>query len=280
MGSKEIRKQLPYVLVAEASLIPLIRVVVLGLLKHANPASITLIAPEHDVDAFIASVGKTATVISERAVLPDWPLERVRDRLAQQNRAGWYLQQFLKLSFGQFIGAAAYVIWDADTVPISRPVLREGQTTLFCTAPEHNPPYFETYRRLLHMKPTLKQSVISQYMHIETPIAVELQSAIMKNTGSTSWIDAVLNVLPGKGPSEFSEYETYANFFAATRPALCRTVNLPWFRYGAEIYPDFGRVTLEELERRFIKYRHVAFERHPDSLRRRIAAYAKLSLGI
>lgn len=279
MYSKAVDQRLPYVLVAEGMLLPLIGLVITGLKKHADPESITLIVPQRQLDAFKATVGESATVISEDAVLPDWPISRVRDLLAHPNRAGWYLQQFLKLSFGQFSGASAYVIWDADTIPLAPPLLRDGKTTLFCAAQEHNQPYFDTYKLLLDQEPVLKRSAISQYMHIETQIVEALQLAIIEKTGAPTWIDAILNALPGESISEFSEYETYANFLMSWHPSRGRMIDVPWFRYGAEIYPDCTRVTLTELEKRFARYSHVAFERHPRSFLRRIAAHSKLFLG-
>lgn len=280
MDIKAVGERLPYVLVAEALLLPLIGVVIAGLKKYANPASITLVVPKHQTDAFKSTVGESATVISEDAVLPDWHISRVRDRLAHQNRAGWYLQQFLKLSFGQFSGAPAYVIWDADTIPLAPPLLRDGEMTLFCAAQEHNPPYFDTYKLLLGLEPVLKRSAISQYMYIETSIVEDLQSTIIENAGASTWIEAILDALPGESISEFSEYETYANFFMSRHPGRGRMIDVPWFRYGAEIYPDCAQVTLEDLEKRFARYSHVAFERHPRRFLRRAAAHSKLFFGL
>lgn len=279
MDSKAVDERLPYLLVAEASLLPLIGVVIAGLNKYANPASITLVVPQHQIVAFKATVGETAQVISEDTLLPDWPISRVRDRLAYPNRAGWYLQQFLKLSFGQFAGAPAYVIWDADTVPLAPPLLRDGETTIFCAAKENNSPYFETYKLLLNQEPALKRSAIAQYMYIETPIVDALQLAIIEKSGAPTWIDAVLDGLPGQSISEFSEYETYANFLISQHEGDGMMIDIPWFRYGSEICPDFTKVTLENLERRFRRYRFVAFERHPKSFVRLTAAWALLLLG-
>lgn len=280
MDSKAVDERLPYVLVAEALLLPLIGVVIAGLKRYANPASITLVVPQHQTDAFKATVGESAAIISEDAVLPDWPLSRVRNRLAHPNRAGWYFQQFLKLSFGQFSGVPAYVIWDADTIPLAPPLLRDGERTLFCAAKEYNPPYFDTYKLLLNLEPVLERSAISQYMYIETPIVEALQSTIIEKASAPTWIDAVLDALPGKSISEFSEYETYANFLMSRHPGRGRMIDVPWFRYGAEIYPDCAQITLEDLEKRFARYSHVAFERHPRKFLRRVAAHSKLTFGL
>ena len=139
---------LPYVLVAEASTLPLIRVVVANLRKQANPASISVVVPNRQITAFEDILKNQAAVISEDKLLPDWPLERLRKKLAHPDRAGWYLQQFLKLSFGQFSGAEEYVIWDADTVPLAAPQIGDGELTLFGKANEYHKPYFETYRKI------------------------------------------------------------------------------------------------------------------------------------
>lgn len=275
MDDKRPLGPLPFVLVAEASTLPVIGVVVAGLRKHANPSSISVVVPNPQIIAFEDALKNQAAVISEDKLLPDWPLERVRQRLAHPDRAGWYLQQFLKLSFGQFSGAGEYVIWDADTVPLAAPQIGDGEFTLFGKADEYHKPYFETYRKILGQEPVLPTSAISQYMRINTSVVLSMQKHICVTTGETFWIDGILAALSGKSISEFSEYETYANYFMTRYPSRGSTKKIPWFRYGSVFYPNFENLRLKQIEGEFSHYEYVAFERHKLSSARKIAATSK-----
>jgi hypothetical protein len=262
MDDKLTLEPLPYVLVAEISTLPLIGIVVAGLRKHANPASVTVVVPNHQKATFEHVLESEATVIGEDKLLPDWPLERVRQRLANPDRAGWYLQQFLKLSFGKYSGTKEYVVWDADTVPLAAPLVGDRNRILFGKAAEYHKPYFETYRKILKLDPILPNSAISQYMRIDTTVVANMQEQISKTTGKACWIDGVLTSLSGDSISEFSEYETYANYFMSSHPTKGSMIKTPWFRYGSAICSDPHGLSLKFLEKKFSNYKYVAFERH------------------
>ena len=173
--------QYPYLLVAEKSLLALIPLVIKSLEQNAKPSKIYIIVPDQEVSEFKSCVQCHISIISENDVLPDWSINRVRHQLKQKQRAGWYLQQFLKLSFGEFANLSEYVIWDADTVALSAPKLTDGSNTYFCKSREYHKPYFSVYTQLLNNQPSLKCSVISQYMLIKTSVANCMQTQIKIN---------------------------------------------------------------------------------------------------
>ena len=115
-------------------------------------------------------------------------------------------------------------------------------------------------------------------MLIKTPVVVELKDNIKHITKSRCWISGILKSLPGKDISEFSEYETYANFFVSQNPSKFKLTDIKWFRYGAEIFNDMTTVTYEEVSQKFRGYQHVAFERHPPNFKRKILAHILLGL--
>ena len=271
--------QYPYLLVAEKSLLALIPLVINSLERNAKPSKIYIIVPHQEVSEFKSCVQGHISIISENDVLPDWSIKRVRQQLKQKQRAGWYLQQFLKLSFGEFANLSEYVIWDADTVALTAPKLTDGSTTYFCKSREYHRPYFGVYTQLLNNQPSLECSVISQYMLIKTSVVRCLQTQIQANSRSKCWISGILETIPGEDASEFSEYETYANFFNMQNPTQCKLTNTKWFRYGAAIIDDPHSMTLEAVTNKFRGYQHVAFERHPASLRRKLIAKLLLFLG-
>lgn len=273
-------EKLPYLLVAEKSLLPIISKTVSSLLKYADPLYIYVVVPEAQLEQFRSTLHATVKLVSEETVLPQWPLQRVRSLLPRHpERSGWYLQQFLKLGFGQFSQLPKYVIWDADTVMLQPPTLIRNGKFVFNTAREYHLPYFATFRRLLGRDPTLRRSAISQYMLIESDICQRLQQEICTIGAHTDWIETLLASLPGDSISEFSEYETYANYVAQILPDKVELQEVNWFRYGAEIFRSLDDVSLENIESRFSGYAYVAFERHGTSIARRIGARLLLLMG-
>jgi hypothetical protein len=271
---------LHYVLVAERSVLPSIDAVVGGLEKNGAPSAISIVVPRIQVPLFEATRCRQHAVIPEDKILPSWPLSRVRALLPRQpGRAGWYLQQFLKLSFGMRNGIERYVVWDADTVMLRRPPFWiAGDRLNLTSAREHHQPYFDTYQRLFGEAPKLSVSVIAQYMPIETSVVREMCAEIEARQGR-DWLEAILRGLPGESPSEFSEYETYANYLERRTPGTIVTTRQRWFRHGSEIVPLERRNDLRLIESTFSRYVYVSFERHPSRPLKRAAARLLLLTG-
>lgn len=268
----------PYVLVAERSVLPLIGQVLQGIQTYGNPESISIVVPSAQFDDFKITARCGARVIGEDEVLAGWSLARVKAALPNQpHRAGWYLQQFLKLSFGSYAGIPQYVVWDADTVMLSCVKFTENGLTVFNTAREHHGEYYETFERLFGRAAPLRRSLVSQYMLIETQIVQEMRCAIESRFGK-DWITAILSVLPGTSESEFSEYVTYANFLADRYPDRLKLSRTKWFRYGSEIIQDPACEDFDTVRERFSGYAYVAFERHPTSLLKRLWGNGSLLL--
>jgi hypothetical protein len=273
-------EKLPYLLVAEKSLLKIIGQTVSALEKYANPAAIYVVVPSGQLEAFGVLLQDRVLLVPEEDVLPEWPLARVKSFLPKQpERAGWYLQQFLKLGFGRYGGIPRYVIWDADTVMLQSPVLERNARVVMNTAKEYHQPYFDTFRRLFGVAPTLPRSMISQFMLIDSAICLRMQGEICASGQGSDWIKVLLNSLPGRSISEFSEYETYANYLAHIKPTGIELQTSKWFRYGSEIFPDQESVSLEQIEKRFSGYAYVAFERHQSSAVRWLGSHALLMLG-
>lgn len=272
--------KLPYLLVAEKSLLKIIGHTVSALEKYGDPAEIYLVVPDEQIEAFQTVLLNRVVLVPEEKLLPEWPLARIRSMLAKQSgRAGWYLQQFLKLAFGRYSGIERYVIWDADTVMLQPPVLERCGRVIMNKAKEYHQPYFDTFRRLFGIAPTLPCSTISQYMLIDTAICLQMQKEICAHGEGTDWIEVLLRGLPGTSISEFSEYETYANYLAYIRPTAFELGSRKWFRYGSEIFTNLERVSVEQIEERFAGYSYVAFERHPPSLCRNLVSKLRLALA-
>jgi hypothetical protein len=258
-----------YVSVAELSCAGTIRIVLESLIAHGDSSSIYLIVPEDQVDEFKRLVGDLATIISELHVLPSWPLSRFRENLGEQGwRAGWYLQQFLKLSFDGYlknelqIDVDAYVVWDADTVMLKRPCYTKGEKKFFLKGRKIHLPYFDTINRIFGVKFSPNHSFIAQYMYVEMRFLMGMRSKIIEVTGEEDWIFGIIRSLPLVSDSEFSEYETYVSYLEMQIPESVCKAKGKWFLHGSDVISDPSKATLGYVEKRFSGYSLVAFERH------------------
>ncbi len=271
---------LPYLLVAERSVVPMANLVLEALETHARPSSIFIVVPRVQVQEFLLTRCARHQVIAEEEILPEWSLRRIQAMLRRYpERAGWYLQQFLKLGFGAAAAVPRYVVWDADTVMLARPTLTHRGRVVMSASREFHRPYFRTFERLFGRRRVLSRSVISQYMLMETAVVSEMQDEI-EHRHRQGWIEAILEGLPGCSPSEFSEYETYGNFLESRHPGSVLLRQIKWFRYGSYLLPAAESRTTPHVCRTFDGYAYVAFERHPDRAWKALAAKLMHSLRI
>lgn len=267
-------------LVAERSVLPVVENSIASLFQWAEIQRAIIVIPARQMSDFAHLKTSSVELIAEDDVIPGHIRQSIVTRLgARQARAGWYLQQFVKLGFCKCVEAPRYVIWDADTVllqPMS--FFCDGRLQL-AAAKEYHRPYFETFERLMDARPALRSSAISQYMPVDVSCAKEMLERI-ERLHNRHWIDAILSVLPLQGDSEFSEYETLANYMALSHPDKISFVRHRWFRYGSDICGFTTLPGIDEVAAIFSGYAYVAFERHPHSALKRKMLRLMLKLGI
>ena len=86
-------------------------------------------------------------------------------------RAGWYLQQFLKMSYSFICEDAYYLIWDADTIPVREiQMFDEDGVPFFDVKEEYHRPYFTTLNKIFNnrIKKSNPYSYISDHIVIKT----------------------------------------------------------------------------------------------------------------
>lgn len=270
----------PCVLVAEISVINTLKLAVNGLIKYSDVSRIDIIVPDRQYDDFKNYFSDCKVQIIEESELISFEcIEKIKHDLGDMaHRFGWYLQQFLKWQYAQFIDEPYYLIWDADTVLLEKCHFFNNTQPVFNLAKENHKPYFNTIQKLIGISKQIKQSFISQYMVIDVILLGALIDEIM-NTSNPSiyWYLNVIKLLDKKDPSEFSEYETYGNYIMSLKhsnEAILK--NDKWFRYGSEILIPTSKTLNRELEQEFIGYQYVAFERHESScLKKSIARIYK-----
>lgn len=215
-----------------------------------------------NLDLFRRSLGKEVVLVDEDTVIPGMRLQDLRAKISLPGfpaGAGWYFQQFLKLSYPRlYPGAERYLIWDADTVPL-RPIEvfgPNGESLLtVATMKAASPPpgvnldvetlkmlrkatcphdeYFFNFEQLLGEKTRSPTSFISQHMPIQVETLKQMTQKIENRfPGPESWCWKVIQNLHGSGANLFSEYEFYAHYALRHAPTRHRVRFLAWSRGG------------------------------------------------
>ncbi|MBR3307239.1 MAG: hypothetical protein IKI75_08310 [Lachnospiraceae bacterium] len=145
---------------------------------------------------------------------------------SSMKRTGWYLQQFLKLSYSLICDDEYYLLWDADTIPIHKHEMIEDGHPVFDMKTEHHEPYFATFSRIFpNYWKRNKLSYISEHMLVRTSIMREMINEIEKSDLSgASWHEKIINCIEKKDIAEsgFADYETYGLYCLNKYPDLYR----------------------------------------------------------
>jgi hypothetical protein len=186
----------------------------ISILKYLESNSYTLIVPKEDVFTFKRKTPSEIIVLPEEDFVGDLALQ-LRHRIGGLNtRAGWYLQQFIKLSFlyKERFNKGLSLIWDADTVPLKKIKFIENNKVTFYTANEFHEPYFENIYNLLQLRKKIIPSFVSQCMACPNLWTLDFFNYLEHNY-EKEWIEVILESINFKEKSSFSEYETLGTYF-------------------------------------------------------------------
>jgi hypothetical protein len=183
------------------------------------------------------------TLIDEDKVIPDIRLSTVKDFIARKSqrgdwRAGWYFQQFLKMTVCRLPEVADhYLAWDADSI-LLRPTefLSAGGKALVHPESEFNEPYFVFLKSLLGLDRQVRFSFISEHFMFNKKMMNALIGEIeSRRKEKESWVTIILNHIDPEyfAGSGFSEYETYGNFITRNYPDSYAVRPLRMTRHGA-----------------------------------------------
>ncbi len=155
---------------------------------------------------------------------------------------GWYLQQFLKLGISRICKKEYYLVWDADTVPLTNlSFFDKDNKPIFNLKREYLEVYFKTIHNLFDIKKSTKESFISEHMMFNVSIVREMLRKIEsldKYIGTFFW-QKILNASEMLSPDTrkndqryFSEFETYGTYCDIFYPKLYAKRKLRTLRYG------------------------------------------------
>lgn len=155
--------------------------------------------------------------INEDIVCNGMTLNKIRNLVENKThnpqRAGWYFQQFLKMSYANICNEEYYLVWDADTIPLRQITFFNGKKPYLDLKKEYNRNYFITLEKLLALKKEIKKSFICEHMIINKYIMLELIDEI-EARHKVNYYEAIIDCIDedAVNQSGFSEFETYGTF--------------------------------------------------------------------
>jgi hypothetical protein len=173
----------------------------------------------------------TDTVHINENIFP-FNLEEIGKRVQCLERAGWYLQQLIKLTAGKYIPDILdkYLVLDSDVYILKELEFIDIDTPLYSYSNEDHIPYFEHMARL---HPTLTRqkdlSGICHHMMFDKNYINKLFE-LVETYKNKSFTDAFLDEVTvfGPGTSGASEYEIYFNFMIFYYPDKIKIRKLHW----------------------------------------------------
>jgi hypothetical protein len=206
----------------------------LFLLKYLECDSYTLIVPKEDISTFIKKTPSEFTVLPEEDFVGDLGMQlRIRHK-GLNIRTGWYLQQFIKLSFlyRERFSEGSSLIWDADTAPLKKINFFDNGKVFFYSSSEYHEPYFETIYMLLQLRKEIIPSFVAQCMACPNLWTLDFFNHL-ENSYEKDWIEIISESVNFKEESSFSEYETLGTYFYSkfSKQMLFKS-STNWQRHG------------------------------------------------
>ena len=229
--------------VCEAKDIGVWRIASARILRNIRAESYQLICPDGQIPAFMAATAPGWNIVGESRYAANCPLAMIRKSVSGENinRVHWLFQQFIKINAivgSEFAERDLLLIWDADTVPLRPLQFIDPDNGAICYyhGKEHHRPYFETIEALCGFGRQTDRSFIAQCLPVRAGWVREWVTA-MEGRFAASYVEAVLNHLPGKSGAEFSEYETIGSWLLKHHgdEVAFREKNR-WLRHGSSLF--------------------------------------------
>jgi hypothetical protein len=193
---------------------------------------------------------KGATQVLDESIFP-FTKEEI-GKLVLEKRAGWYLQQLIKL-YGPLLIPGCLpdcLIVDADVIFFQRVRFMDGSKYLFDKNHETHPPYFSHMKRLHpSFVPAFRNtSGIVNIMIYNQEILKEIFRLVEEHHKDVFWKAFLQQVAPNEF-SGASEYELYFHYICRTKP---NRIMLRPLRYN-----NFGlRSKIEAGDWHYVTYHH------------------------
>lgn len=196
-----------------------IEITIPSIIKNISYNKIYIVTHKSNFKSLISTFDTKIICLDENDIYENLSLENIKkyfeNRNANSERAGWYFQQFLKLSISKlnFI-TDLYLVWDADAVAL-KPIsfLSKDNKIFIETTKEFHQPYFTTLEKIIGLKKQAEFSFIAEHLVFDKKIVEEI---ITKISNEKNWWFPILDTIDIKNleNSGFSEYELYGNYIS------------------------------------------------------------------
>lgn len=159
--------------------------------------------------------------------------------------AGWYLQQFIKLSLAYICKEEYYLVWDADTIPLNYiPFFDARGKPYFNMKREYFKAYYKPIKNLFGYEKKTAASFVSEHMIFNVDVTRQMLKKIEDNPdydGTNFWqkilqaSDLLSEDLVKKDQRYFSEFETYGTYTDYNCPKMYARRKLRTLRCGADL---------------------------------------------
>lgn len=153
------------------------------------------------------------------------------------NKAGWYVQQFVKIAYSRYCKNKYYLLWDSDTIPLKKIGLFDNATPFFDCKKEYHKAYFDTIEKLFQgLHKTIRGSFISEHMLIDAELMRRMLDEIEANINipGEDFQQKIINAINTEDivRSGFSEFETFGTYVTAKYPDKYLLREWKSMRYG------------------------------------------------
>ena len=197
----------------------------------------TVIVPDRELELFLSVTSAPYQVKPESQFVGN-----AKDKIIQkldinnQDRVGWYLQQFVKIAAVLENNLDSTVlIWDADTVPLKPLEFINPQGKLmYYQGEEYRTSYFDFIELALGLQRTQSFSFIAQSLTTKVSWAKELFDSLEGST-KMPWMDAILFHLNPAEPAGFAEFETLGTWIWHHHRNEIVISDRLWYRNGQSL---------------------------------------------
>lgn len=236
-------------------------VVSAALESSLNPIDhIALVVPDNDMSDLITTFDKMplhASVIPESKYLDKNISESIRQKFGA--RSGWFIQQFIKVSYAQQSQSQGVLVLDADTLLLARRIWldRDSSQPLMPTY-EFNEPYYFFLQKIFPGESIFLNSFVAHHMLIQPRILIEALDFVCDNNLLKLWHLVVKYADLNSSSPICIDYELYAQWLLRFHPKsvfLVKWGNINFLHARNELdeqtfekikvnYRDFGSVSL------------------------------------
>lgn len=228
----------------------MIRVVSICSLEHAHVWKLTsallpecisadeyfVYVPENEVNEFARITRDEFSIVSQESLGKEFvgDLQEAFNRTHNQERFGWYFQQFLKLQALQEAPDRNVIIWDADCVP-TRPISsfdKHGNPFYYDMSREIHKEYFSQIQSFLGLPKSQNFSFVIPSFPIRSEWIMEFFSFIESRHPNQIWYSSLIGSIDFSLRSGFSETETLGTWVSFFHKDEYRVLSGNWERRG------------------------------------------------